>query len=449
MKRLTSAASIIIRKRDGHEHPPGEIEEMIHGFVMGQVTDYQMTAWMMAILLRGMSREETSRLTRAMLESGDRLPAWNAGRPVVDKHSTGGIGDKVSLIVAPLVAACGLRVPMISGRALGHTGGTLDKLESIPGYRTDLSVEEFRDTVERVGCSIAGASARLVPADRRMYALRDVSGIVESKPLIVSSIISKKAAARLDGLVLDVKVGRGGFVPELESARELARMLADAAVDLGMRTEALLTRMDDPLGAAIGNAIETEESIRLLRGERVPADLEEVSMALAVSMLRVGGDDGGEEELRKRLDRAIHSGRALEFFERMIAAQGGDPRVTQDTALLPRAIVRATVPADEEGWVDAVDGREMGEIVIAMGGGRLRSGEEIDRSVGILLHVKRGDRVCRGDPLCDVLSSEEVGNDDGSEGSIVSRLRRAFRFAGSPPPGRTAILDRVVGRPGD
>ncbi|MBD3161902.1 MAG: thymidine phosphorylase, partial [Candidatus Eisenbacteria bacterium] len=257
----------ILRKRRGEAHPPGEIDAMIDGFVSGAVADYQMTAWMMAILFRGMSREETARLTRAMIRSGRPLPGWEEGGAVVDKHSTGGVGDKVSLVVAPVVAACGMRVPMISGRALGHTGGTLDKLEAIPGYQVDLPMDRFREITRKVGLSIAGAGGDLAPADRRMYALRDVSGIIESPPLIVSSILSKKASARLDGLVLDVKVGAGGFLPSRVSAHRLARLLVEAGADLGMRVEACLSRMDAPLGYAIGNALEVAEAIRLLRGE--------------------------------------------------------------------------------------------------------------------------------------------------------------------------------------
>jgi len=436
-----SAARAILRKRGGHEHPPGEIEELIGGFLDGAVADYQMTAWLMAIFFRGMSREETSRLTRAMRDLGNRLGAWKSGPPVVDKHSTGGIGDKVSLIVAPLAAACGLRIPMISGRALGHTGGTLDKLESIPGYRVDLDCEEFQRIVDRVGCSIAGASSALVPADRRMYALRDVSGIVESPPLIVSSIISKKSAARLEGLVLDVKVGAGGFIPELAEARELARLLVGAATDLGMRTEALLTRMDDPVGRAVGNAVEVEEAIRALRGEPIPPDLEDVCLHVAAAMLRVGGAKEGEDALHARLIAALRSGEALERFAAMIDAHGGDPRVTRDPTLLPQPESRHVVRAEHSGWIGGIAAREIGEIVIDLGGGRRRAGDSIDPRAGILLLAKRGDRIAAGDPLCEI----RVGATDLSPGVTEKRLREAFLVRSDPPPAETAILGRLSG----
>jgi len=433
-----SAVRAIRRKRNGEEHPPGEIESLVAGFLDGSVPDYQMTAWMMAVLFRGMTREETSRLTRAMLASGDRLPPWGDGPPVVDKHSTGGVGDKVSLIVAPLVAACGLWVPMISGRALGHTGGTLDKLETISGYRVDLEPEVFRAIVKRVGCSIAGASRSLVPADRRMYALRDVAGIVESAPLIVSSILSKKAAARLDGLVLDVKVGIGGFSPVRRGARKLARMLVEAGSDLGLRTEALLTRMEQPLGRAVGNSLEVEEAVRVLRNEGDAQDLEEVCIEVASAMLRVGGEGDGAEG-RQRLVDAWRSGLALERFAMMVEAHGGDPRLTDDLTRLPRAASTRMVEAKTEGWIGAIDAREVGEVVIDLGGGRRRVDDSIDPRVGVRLCARVGDRVAPGDPLAEV----HLGRDEQAE-AFIERLRQAFLVSARRPRRRAAVLERVT-----
>ncbi|MDM7913821.1 MAG: thymidine phosphorylase, partial [Candidatus Eisenbacteria bacterium] len=332
MSAAFSPVAAILRKREGGAHPPGEIRDLIQGFLRDEVTDYQMTAWMMAIYFRGLTAAENAELTMAMLASGRPLPPWTEGPPVVDKHSTGGVGGKVSLIVAPLAAACGLRVPMISGRALGHTGGTLDKLQSIPGYAIFLESDRFRRIVDRVGCSIVGASRDLVPADRRMYALRDVSGIVESVPLIVSSILSKKAAARLTGLVADVKVGPGAFLPDRASARDLGSRLVEAGDALGIRTTAILTRMDRPLGRTIGNALEVAEAAEWLRGEDREEDLTAVTTALAEEMLRAGGIDAAEA--RRRMAAALTSGAALEKLAAMIEAHGGDPRVLEDLSLI-------------------------------------------------------------------------------------------------------------------
>jgi pyrimidine-nucleoside phosphorylase len=433
-----SPVRAILRKRDGDAHPHGEIEELIRCFVAGDVADYQMAAWMMAVFFRGLTRSETARLTRSMLGSGECLAAWSPGSPVVDKHSTGGVGDKVSLIVAPIVAACGLRVPMISGRALGHTGGTLDKLESIPGFQTRLESRAFHRIVERVGCCIAGASEDIVPADRRMYALRDVAGIVESHPLIVSSILSKKAAARLDGLVLDVKVGVGGFAPSSRRARALAERLVQASTDLGIRTEALLTAMDDPLGRAVGNALEVEESIRLLRCEKTSIGLETVSIEIACAMLRVAGIR--EATARARVLDAWRSGRALDVLGQMIAAQGGDRDVTRDPGRLPRAPIVRTVRAERSGFLAGIDAREIGEIVIDMGGGRRAVDDAIDPRVGILLHAGPGDRVEKGTPIAELHISEARG-----ERAIRSRLVSAFRFVERRPRRRPVVIDRIHG----
>lgn len=428
----------ILRKRDGGSHPSGEIEDLIRGYVEGKVADYQMTAWMMAVFFNGLDRSETTRLTKAMLHSGASLPTWPAGAPVIDKHSTGGVGDKVSLIVAPIAAACGLRVPMISGRSLGHTGGTLDKLESIPGYRARLETEEFRAIVSRVGCCIAGASEDLVPADRRMYALRDVAGIVESHPLIVSSILSKKAAARLDGLVLDVKVGAGGFAPSRRKARALAERLVHASTDLGIRTEAFLTAMNDPLGCAIGNALEVEEAIRFLRGEEISEDLERVSIEIACAMLRVGGEK--DAPARGRVLDAWRSGRALDRLGEMIEAQGGDRRVTLDPARLPRAPIVRTVVTNRTGHVAGIDAREIGEIVIDLGGGRRKVEDAVDPSVGIILRAKPGERLEKGASIAELHLAKGTDAD-----AMEARLLAAFRFSPQRPRRRPVLIDRIRG----
>jgi pyrimidine-nucleoside phosphorylase len=433
---------VILRRRSGQRHPPGEIEELVGRFVRGEVADYQMTAWMMATYFRPLSRQETARLTRAMIASGQPLPPWPDGPPVVDKHSTGGVGDKVSLVVAPLAASCGLRVPMISGRSLGHTGGTLDKLESIPGYRVRLEPAEFRSIVSRVGCSIAGTTDAIAPADRRMYALRDVAGIIESPPLIVASILSKKASARLEGLVFDVKVGRGGFMTSRREARGLARMLVAAAGDLGIRSEALLTRMDEPLGEMIGNALEVNESIRLLRGEAASPALKSICLETASAMLRVGGGGGSAAEIRRKLDRAWESGAALERLARMIEAHGGDPRVTEDPARLPAAQAVREVLASGRGWIQRIDARLLGETVVDLGGGRHRVEDAVDPRVGIAVKVRRGELVERGSPLAAVHLAD--GGQWGAE--LDRRIRESIPLASRRPgPRAPLLLERLRG----
>lgn len=433
-----SATRAILRKRKGMPHPEGEIDRLVRGFVDGSIADYQMTAWMMAVYFQGLDRRETTELTRSMLNSGGRLDRWGAGPPVVDKHSTGGVGDKVSIALAPLAAACDLRVPMISGRALGHTGGTLDKLESIPGYRTRIEAAEFRRIVEEVGCSIAGATEDIVPADRRMYALRDVSGTIESPPLIVSSIVSKKAAASLDGLVLDVKVGVGGFSPDRAAARSLALGLVQAASDMGMRTCAALTAMDDPLGRSVGNALEVREAIDILRGAGVSQAFREICVDLTASMLQIVG----MEDLaaaRCRVVKALDSGAALQRLARMVEAHGGDPRIVENPdAHLPRAHAIARAAAREDGWVESVDAREAGEIVIDAGGGRRRAADAVDPAVGLVFHVERGDRVRRGDILCDLHLPRGF-----DEAVCVARVLDAIRIGPVEPKRAPVVLDRV------
>lgn len=432
------ATRVILRKRNGETHPAGEIESLIAGMLDGTVADYQMTAWMMAVFFKGMTADETTRLTRAMLGSGDVLPAWGPGAGVVDKHSTGGIGDKISLIAAPAAAACGLRVPMISGRGLGHTGGTLDKLEAVPGYQVNLSTGDFVRIVETVGCSIAGASTTLVPADKRMYALRDVAGIVESVPLIVSSIVSKKAAARLEGLVLDVKVGSGGFSLDATSAAVLGRRLVETGELLGIRCEALLTWMDGPLGVAVGNGVETAEAMRMLRGDPVADDLREVTLAVTAAMLRMVEPALSDPEARDRVARALRSGEAMERFARMVHAHGGDVTVLERPDALCAADVLHEVRSREDGYVRDIHARTVGEIIVDLGGGRRRKDDPVDPNVGVSFLARRGDAVRRGEPLA-ILHART--RDDALH--AATRLLDAYAFDSVRPDPVSPVLSRI------
>ena len=391
---------LIIKKRDGGALTREEIDFFVRGVVRGGVADYQASALLMAIVWRGMSAQETAWLTEAMMQSGDVLDLRDLPGVKVDKHSTGGVGDKVSLVLAPWVAACGVTVPMMSGRGLGHTGGTLDKLEAIPGFRTGLSVSEFRDQLGRLGVALIGQTAELVPADRKLYALRDVTGTVESIPLICASIMSKKLAEGIDALVLDVKFGAGAFMKTLPRARELAGTMVDIGRATGKPVRALLTAMDEPLGQMAGNALEVVESIECLKG-RGPTDLMEVTRELAVHMLLLGGVARDPAAARTALERALASGSALEKFRALIAAQGGDSRVVDDYGLLPAARRRVEVraPAEAQGFVVAVDALKIGRAVMALGGGRESVESRIDPAVGITALAKVGAAVRAGDVL--------------------------------------------------
>ncbi len=430
---------LIVRKRDGGRLTAAEIGGLIEAFVAGRVTDYQMSAWLMAALLRGLDDAETAALTDAMLRSGKILRLASVRRPKIDKHSTGGVGDKISLCLAPLVAACGVAVPMISGRGLGHTGGTLDKLEAIPGYDTRLDARRFERVVREVGASIIGQTAELAPADRRIYALRDVTGTVESIPLIVASILSKKLAAGLDGLVLDVKVGRGAFMPDLPSARALARALVRVGRAAGKDVVALLTDMSAPIGRTVGNALEAREAIEVLRGEG-PPDTVALTLALGAEMLLLGRVEARRGAARRRLERALASGAGLERLARMIAAQGGDPRVVDEPGRLPRAPARVPVLAPASGVVTAIDPRRIAEVALALGAGRTRADQAVDPRVGVELAVARGGRVERGQPLAFLHVARRA-----APGAEVARVAAAFtlgaRAAAAPP----LWLGRVTG----
>jgi len=374
---------LIERKRDGGALTPEEWSALVAAYTDGRIPDYQMAALLMAVLLRGLERHELAALTDAMLASGQRLAFDSWPTPRVDKHSTGGVGDKVSLVLTPLVAACGVAVPMMSGRGLGHTGGTLDKLEAIPGFRTVLSLAEIRAQVMKIGCAMIGQTPEIAPADRRIYALRDVTGTVEAIPLIAASIMSKKLAEGLNALVLDVKRGSGAFLPALEQSLELARTMIALGEDRGCPTVALLTAMDRPLGRACGNALETEEAILALRGEG-PEDLMEVTYALGVEMLLAAGVEKTSKKARHRLENALGSGLAAEKFERMIEAQGGNPGVVEDASVLAQAKEVEVYKAPRTGVVVRVEPKVIGRAVVAMGGGRLKVEDPVDPTVEAL-----------------------------------------------------------------
>ena len=421
-------ARLIERKRDGGALEPEEWRSLIHAFALGEVSDYQVSALAMAVVFRGLESSELTALTDAMLDSGDRL-RWDAFPvPRVDKHSTGGVGDNTSLMLVPLVAAVGAAVPMMSGRALGHTGGTLDKLEAIAGFRTSLSLREAEAQVRRIGCVMLGQTHEIAPADGRLYALRDVTGTVESVPLIAASIMSKKLAEGLNGLVLDVKRGGGAFMPRLESALDLARTMVALGASHGCHTVALLTAMDRPLGHACGNALEVEEAVAGLRGEG-PADLMEVTFALGVEMLLAAGVESSREASRSRLEQAIASGQALDKLRQMVEAQGGNPAIVDDPAALPQARHSEVWVSPQDGLVSEVEPREIGCAINAMGGGRQRVSDHIDHSVGFHITVKPGHVVRRGQPLATIHAREEHGLE------VARRaLASAVRFGSTASP---------------
>jgi pyrimidine-nucleoside phosphorylase len=395
---MPSPVELIVRKRDGGRLTRSELGELVTGFLAGSVADYQMSAWLMAALLRGLSEEETTALTEAMLRSGGVLGLKSVRRPKIDKHSTGGVGDKVSLCLAPLVAACGIAAPLLAGRGLGHTGGTLDKLEAIPGYRVVLGAKRFEQVVRTVGASIMGQTPEIAPADRRLYALRDVTGTVESIPLIVASILSKKLATGSDGLVLDVKAGRGAFMKDLAHAKELARALVRTATRAGLPTTALVTSMNVPIGRTIGNALETREAIEVLNGGG-PTDTRELTLILGVEMHRLAHPKESARAARQRLERALADGSAFERFLKMVAAHGGDARVVEKPELLPMARHRRPILATRTGVLAATDPLELGLVSVALGAGRTRADQSVDAAAGIELARIVGQRVERGEPI--------------------------------------------------
>ncbi len=429
-------AEIIRQKRDGRELSPGVLRALVDGYVAGEVPDYQMAAFCMAVFFRGMGDAETAALTDAMLRSGEVLDLSDLPGVKVDKHSTGGVGDKVSLALAPIAAACGVVVPMISGRGLGHTGGTLDKLESIPGFDVRLPVERFREVLRATGLGLIGQTDRLAPADRRLYALRDVTATVESIPLIASSIMSKKLAEGIDALVLDVKVGAGAFMKERAEAERLARTLIAIGERMGKRVVALLTAMDEPLGLAVGNALEVQEAVELLHG-RGPADLAEVTYALTAEMIRLAGRASTLEEAQAKAREAVASGSAFEKLCELVVAQRGDPEVLRDPSRFRVARERLPVPAEASGFVQAIDAEAIGLAAVALGAGRARSDEAVDHAAGIVLQRKVGDAVLAGEPLC-TLHLGERGREPAK--ATLARVTSAYRIGEAPPPARPLLL---------
>jgi pyrimidine-nucleoside phosphorylase len=434
------AVDLIRQKRDGDALTAGDIRAFIAGVTESTWPDYQISALLMAIVWRGMTLDEASVLTDAMVRSGVRLDLSEFGGTPVDKHSTGGVGDKTSLILAPLAAACGALVPMMSGRGLGHTGGTLDKLEAIPGFRTRLSLEEMRGALKRTGCALIGQTNEIAPADRRLYALRDVTGTVESIPLICASILSKKIAEGIGALVLDVKVGRGAFMKTEADARPLASWLAGIAERNGVRTQAFLTRMDAPLGRAVGNANEVIESIETLKG-RGPADLEALSVRLAARMLTLSGVARDEADAERRVRSALASGAGLEKFRAIVAEQGGDPRVIDDYSRLPAAHAREPWKAPRAGIVAWLDAELIGRAAVALGAGRDRADAEVDPAVGIEIVAPVGTAVQPGDPVLFV-SCDDASRVDAAR----TLLSGAVTIEDAAPAGRPLVLAEIDGR---
>jgi pyrimidine-nucleoside phosphorylase len=435
---MRTLVELIAAKRDGERLAASEIHRLIASLATGALADYQMTAWLMAVFFRGLDDAETVALTDAMLQSGRVLDLSSVPGFKVDKHSTGGVGDKVSIALAPLVAACGAPVPMVSGRGLGHTGGTLDKLEAIPGFSTQLSAEDFVRVVREVGCCMIGQTAEIAPADKRIYALRDVTATVECIPLIVASILSKKLAEGIDGLVLDVKVGRGAFMKTERDARALAEALVRVGTRAGKKVIALLTDMEAPLGVAVGNAMETREALDVLAGEG-PPDLVECTVRLGAEMLMMGGVAQGEEDAAARLAAAIAGGAAARTAERMIRAQGGDARVVGDRSLLEVAHEEVVVEAPRDGTVARVDALAIGLAAVAMGAGRARADQAVDPAVGIYVDGRPGMRVTRGQPLARL----RVRRREDAV-AVLERVAGSFVVDDAPPPARPLVLGRIT-----
>jgi len=433
-----NAYDVIARKRDGQTHSADELAWLVRSFVAGEVADYQMAAWLMAAYLRGLSPSETLALTMAMTESGQTVDLAGLPRPIVDKHSTGGVGDKTTLVLAPLVAACGLPVAKMSGRGLGHTGGTLDKLEAIPGVRTDLSPAAFRDQVARIGVAVVAQNEQVVPADRLLYALRDVTATVDSLPLIASSIMCKKLAAGADAVVLDVKTGGGAFMREVADAVDLARTMVGIGRGAGRRMAAVVTDMDGPLGNAVGNALEVREALATLHGQG-PSDLVEICLALAGQMLALGDRAGTVAEGAETARKALHNGSALRAFQRLIEAQGGSADFDGDG--LAEAPVRQEVSAVEDGVVQRVDALAIGLLARDLGAGRATKTAIIDPAVGVVVHRKAGDRVRRGETLATLHLARPDA--DGVE-SAIEACRAAYTIGPDAPMPRP-LIHAIIG----
>lgn len=424
------AVDIIIKKRDKQELSKEEISFLVKNFTTGEIPDYQMSAWAMAVLLNGMSHQEITNLTMAMAASGDQLDLSEFGGLVVDKHSTGGVGDKTTLVVAPIVAACGLPVGKMSGRGLGFSGGTIDKLESIPGFKSDLSTEEFISKLREHGIVLTGQSLDLAPADGKLYALRDVTGTVQSIPLIASSVMSKKIASGADAIALDVKVGRGAFMRNLEEANELAEVMVAIGKLSGRRVIAVLSQMDQPLGVAVGNALEMKEAIEMLNGSG-PDDFHVHCIDLSAYMLILGKKAADLESGRKMAQEALDNGSALKKFKELIQSQHGDVSVIEQPELLPAAQLVIPITADSAGWVKVVDAQAVGESSVEIGAGRAKKGDVIDQAVGIMVRVKVGDKINAGQTLFDVHV-----NDRKAFETVFQKLKTSVEISEEPvePP---------------
>ncbi len=432
------AVDLIRRKRDSAELSHDEILFLINSYTCGDIPDYQMSAWLMAAVCRGLTRAEIAALTEAMLHSGRVLDLSGLPGKKVDKHSTGGVGDKTSLILAPIVSACGLIVPMISGRGLGHSGGTLDKLESIPGFNVNLSLNDFRRVLEACGCALIGQTAEIAPADKKIYALRDVTGTVESPGLICSSIMSKKLAEGIDALVLDVKTGSGAFMKRPEDAANLAELMVETGADMGTRVVALITDMDQPLGRSVGNALEVVEALDVLAGGG-PADVRELCLELSAWMLYLGERVASVAEGKTLAGEQIATGRARDKFAEIIRLQGGDPAILDNPSRLPRAQSTFEVVSPADGYVSAMQCEQLGRACVVLGGGREKKEDAIDSAVGLIFHGKTGDPVRRGDSLCSLHY-----NSPRRLAEARHLVETAYCIASQPPLGRP-LVQRVIG----
>jgi pyrimidine-nucleoside phosphorylase len=432
------AIDVIRKKRDGGELSPQEIEFFVDSYTADRIPDYQVAAWLMAVLLRGMTRAEIAALTESMLSSGSVLDFSDIPGRKVDKHSTGGVGDKTSLVIAPAVAAAGVAVPMISGRGLGHSGGTLDKLESIPGFNVNLSLAEFRSVLATCGCALIGQTAEIAPADKKLYALRDVTATVESPPLICGSIMSKKLAEGIDALVLDVKTGSGAFMKSEEAATSLAELMVETGVRMGKKMVALITDMDQPLGNKVGNALEIEECIEVMRGSG-PADLRELCLELAAWMLFLAGRVTSLDQGHRLAAELIDSGAALERFREIIALQGGDAGVIDDTRRLPQAQNRLPILSRSDGFVASIQCEQVGVASLVLGGGREKKEDSIDPAVGIVVHKKVGDTVHAGEPLATIHY-----NSDARLNEARRLLEESYSIAPQPPVTRRPLIHRII-----
>jgi pyrimidine-nucleoside phosphorylase len=438
MMKGMRAVDIIMEKRAGKELSREAIEFLIGGYVAGDIPDYQVSAWAMAVFFQGMTPGETAALTEVMLKSGAAMDLSGIPGPFVDKHSTGGVGDKTSLILAPLAASLGIRDPMMAGRALGHTGGTLDKLEAIPGYRTNLSAGEFRDILQKDGFAMTGQTKDIVPADRLLYALRDVTGTVESIPLITASILSKKKAEGADALVLDVKYGSGAFMKDPQAGEQLARSLVDTGAALGMRIIALLTDMDEPLGNMVGNFLEVEECLDCLEGKG-PADLMEVTLELAARMAVLGGKAADARAGRRLCEETLAGGKPRQRFLDNIKSQGGDPNRFLELRGNYRSPYRTEVCAKQAGYISRIDAWNVGRAGVSLGVGRNRTEDSVCPTAGLQFHRKRGDRVERGDRIMTLWAAAEGGLNEA-----LSRLETAVEYSPAPPVPKKLVLKEIT-----